>query len=116
MPKLPLLLVSLIVVIAASYLTLLANDSLVDKPQKFESIMAVNQARQLYLTRKGEGMDFSQGPCLSNALMPGWVVDIAHNPRQQMDDLAQNQCPAFREGQAKHFVEFDVNGELIRVK
>ena len=86
------------------------------KPQKKQSDTAVNQAKNLYEARKKEKMDFSNGPCLSDALMSGWVADIAHNPRTQIDDLPQNQCPAYREGKAKHFVELDTNGELIRVK
>jgi hypothetical protein len=61
-------------------------------------------------------MDFSCGPCLSDALMPDWVLDVAHNPRQAMDDLPSNQCPSFREGRAKHFVELDLEGNLIRAK
>ena len=116
MPKKVRLPITLVLVIIVTFLTLLANGSLIDKPQKFGKGTAVNQAKHLYSLRKNEGMDFSKGPCLSDALMPGWVVDIAHSPRQSVDDLAENQCPAYREGNAKHFVELDVNGELIRVK
>ena len=57
----------------------------------------------------------SNGPCLSNELMPDWVADIAHDPRLPVDNLPENQCSAFRDGKAEHFVELDVNGEVIKV-
>lgn len=77
---------------------------------------AINQSRFLYLQKKKLGEDFSSGPCLSNAILPNWVADIAHSPRQDIDDLSQNQCPSFLEGSAEHFVELDPNGNLIRAK
>lgn len=76
----------------------------------------VNRAQKLYKDRKAIGMDFSTGPCLTNDLAEEWVADIAHNPREKMDNLAENQCPAFLEGRAKHYVELDIEGEVIRVK
>lgn len=77
---------------------------------------AVGKAQKIYKDREAIGTDFTTGPCLTNDLLPDWVVDIAHNPRQKQDDLAENQCPAFLEGRAKHFVELDLDGEVIRVK
>jgi hypothetical protein len=41
-------------------------------------------------------------------------VDIAHDPRQDVDDDPANQCQRYREGEASHFVELDPSGELIR--
>src|SRR5258708_30905708 len=76
----------------------------------------LNQAKVVYKQAKDLGTDFSSGPCLTNALSPDWVLDIAHNPRQEVDNLPQNQCSAFREGKAHHFVELDPQGNLIRVK
>lgn len=77
---------------------------------------AVTQAQALYEQKKKIGTDFSSGPCLTNDLMPGWVVDIVHDPRITNDDLPANQCPAFVEGRSKHFVELDINGNIIRVR
>lgn len=77
---------------------------------------AVGKAQKIFKDRKALGIDFTAGPCLTNDLMPDWVVDIAHNPRQPSDELAENQCPAYTEGRAKHFVELDLDGEVIRVK
>jgi hypothetical protein len=62
--------------------------------------------------------DLSNGPCLSERL-PGlsdWAVDIAHDPRQQVDDEPANQCQSFREGQTHHFVELTPDGRLIRAE
>ncbi len=77
---------------------------------------AVRQAQLLYRQKKGQGLDFTDGPCLTNDLMPNWVADIVHNPRTKIDDLPQNQCQAYIEGRAKHFVELDTNGNLVRVQ
>lgn len=77
---------------------------------------AINQAQNLYRFRKSLNEDFSKGPCLSNDLIPGWVADIVHSPRQPIDDLKENQCSAYLEGRADHFVELDLDGNLIRAK
>lgn len=76
---------------------------------------AVSAALSLYKKEVLAGRDMSSGSCLSNDLMPGWVVDIVHSPREAVDDLPENQCQAFREGRASHFVELDTNGNLVRV-
>lgn len=55
-----------------------------------------------------------EGPCLSNEIIPGWVADIAHQPRTQKDNSPVNQCDAYREGRAKHFVELDPDGHYLR--
>jgi hypothetical protein len=77
---------------------------------------AINQAQNLYYVRRNLGEDFSKSPCLSNDLIPGWVVDISYSPRQPVDDLPENQCSAYLEGRAKHFVELDPEGNLIRAR
>lgn len=58
--------------------------------------------------------ELENGPCLSNEVAPGWVCDIAHSPRQDVDNNASNQCSAFREGRATHFVEVDTNCRFIK--
>lgn len=80
-----------------------------------EADSAVNQARKVFLQKKELGIDFTGGPCLTNDLLPDWVVDIVHSPRQNIDNLAENQCAAFTEGRAKHFVELDADGNVVRV-
>lgn len=116
MPKISLLIIALVVIILTGLTTVFLNSVGPKATSKSEIDTAVNQAKHVYRQRKEMGEDFSNGPCLSDALMPGWVVDIAHSPRLPIDDLPQNQCPSYREGRAQHFVELDLDGNLIRVR
>ena len=61
-----------------------------------------------------EGADLNSGPCLSNNLIPDWVCDVAHDPRQPIDDQPANQCSNFAAGKAHHFVEMDGNCQFIK--
>ncbi len=116
MPKQILTILVLTILFSTAFLTLIFNKAFIKGSTKTEIDTAVNQARYLYSQRKKLGEDFSNGPCLSEALLPNWVVDIAHNPRSPVDDLPQNQCQSYREGRSKHFVELDTNGNLIRAQ
>lgn len=75
---------------------------------------AMNNAQDLYMTYQKAGIDLSDGPCLSNDLMPGWVADLVHNPRIASDDDPKNQCQAYMEKRAGHFIELDLNGNFVR--
>lgn len=116
MPKITLLIVALAIIITTGITTVYFNSREPKEIPKSEIDTAVNQAKFLYNQRSLMGEDFSNGPCLSNALMPRWVVDIVHSPRSPVDDLPENQCPAYREGRAEHFVELDLAGNLIRAR
>lgn len=83
---------------------------------RFSRKAAIRRAMELYRQRQAEGMDLSNGPCLSEEVIPGWCVDIAHNPRQPIDDEPDNQCASFLEGRVSHFVELDPEGNLIRAR
>lgn len=85
------------------------------KTRTIDPELAVAKAKEAYRDQLAEGVDFSSGPCLSNELFEDWVADIAHSPRTEIDELPENQCSAFREGRARHFVELDRNGNLIQV-
>jgi Tfp pilus assembly protein PilP len=79
---------------------------------------AVNEAMAAYRQAKDDGTNLSRGPCIAEQL-PGladWVADVAHDPRQPVDDVPANQCRRFRAGQAHHFVELDTSGRLIRAQ
>lgn len=114
--KLFLALISLSVVVVTAWLTLRLNGPQTRALPKNEIDTAVNQAKHLYNQQKALGEDFSNGPCLSNALLPGWVLDIVHSPRQPVDNLPANQCSAYLEGRATHFVELDTEGNLVRAQ
>lgn len=79
---------------------------------------AVDAAQAAFLQVNATGKDLSAGPCISESLpgLPDWVADIAHDPRQPIDDESANQCRRFRSGQAQHFVELNVDGQLIRAE
>jgi hypothetical protein len=74
---------------------------------------AIRRALELF-RQKIDGMDFSNGPCPSEEIIPGWAVAVAHSPLQLVDNLPENHCQAFRERKVYHFVELDPEGNLIR--
>ncbi len=116
MSKNSLLLFVLTVILITAYLTIAINASPNKSVSRNEIETAVNQAKHIYRQEKEKGRDFSKGPCLSDALLPNWIVDIAHKPRLPLDDFPQNQCPGYLEGKTQHFVELDPKGNLIRAK
>jgi hypothetical protein len=79
---------------------------------------AVDEAQAAYDQVAPTQRDLMRGPCISESLpgLPGWVADIAHDPRLPVDDEPANQCQRYRDGEAEHFVELDVNGTLIRAE
>jgi hypothetical protein len=80
-----------------------------------ERSVAVAAARAAYAQARSEGVEMASGPCLGT-VAPDWVVDVAHDPRQPVDDDPANQCVAYRSGEAHHFVELDPEGNLIRAR
>lgn len=77
---------------------------------------AIRRAKQLFEHIQREGRDLEAGPCISEEILPGWCVDIAHDPRQPEDNLPQNQCQSYRTGRVRHFVELDPKGNVIRAE
>jgi len=66
-----------------------------------------------------QNLNYTNGPCLSDSNaewnINDWVCDIAHSPRQTIDNNVENQCLEFKEGKAHHFVEVDLECNLIKV-
>jgi hypothetical protein len=85
-------------------------------PSQSEKEKAVAAARDAYASAKGT--DFRRGPCIAERLpgLPDWVADVAHDPRQKVDNEPANQCVRYESGAAHHFVEIDPNGKLIRAQ
>ncbi len=83
-----------------------------------EQEQAIAAAMLIYEDVAASGVDLSNGPCIAEELedVPGWSVDIAHDPRQEIDNDPANQCRAYRDGRTTHFVELDPDGELIRAQ
>ncbi len=72
----------------------------------------------VYLCQKYEG-NLSNGPCLSDGNNEwnynDWVCDVVHVPRNDIDNLEENQCSEFRNGNANHFVEVsNTDCEFVR--
>ena len=79
---------------------------------------AIDAAATAYAEAQSSGVDLEPGPCIAEQLpeLDDWVVDIAHDPREDIDDDPANQCRRYRDGEASHFVELDPQGELIRAE
>lgn len=87
-------------------------------PSQSEKSQAVGQALVAFKQAQQSGKELSAGPCIAEHL-PGlddWAADIAHDPRQSVDDDPANQCSSYRNGQTHHFVELTPQGELIRAQ
>jgi hypothetical protein len=84
-------------------------------PSEAERDAAIAAARDAYDEAIEQGVDMSNGPCLGE-IKENWVADVAHEPREEIDDDPANQCEAYRKGEADHFVELDPEGNLIRAE
>lgn len=73
------------------------------------------KARLRYNQAVAAGTDLANGPCLGK-IADDWVLDIAHLPRRESDNLPENQCEEYRSGQVRHFVEMTPKGEVITVQ
>jgi hypothetical protein len=66
---------------------------------------------------KNQGQSLDNGPCLSSVFeeweVEDWVCDVAHWPREEVDNLPENQCPEYGVT-ASHFVELNPECEFIR--
>ena len=76
-----------------------------------EETIALAQAA--FERAQAEGVDMANGPCLG-LIEPGWVADVAHEPRQPVDDEPENQCEEYRSGDVDRFVELDPQGRYIK--
>lgn len=73
---------------------------------------AINCAGNLYQEKKNSGMQFNS-QCLG--ICGNYAVDVVHVPRIEEDNLIENQCIDYVEGKAKHFIELDKEGEIVKV-
>lgn len=44
-----------------------------------------------------------------------YAVDLVHVPRNEEDNLSENQCEDYRQGIVTHFIELDKSGEIVRI-
>lgn len=75
--------------------------------------LAIARCKELYRQKFALGEDMSAEPCLSENIVTGWVCYVVHSSRTTEDDNPANQCEAYRDGRASHYVELDSSGQLI---
>lgn len=68
------------------------------------------------ISRLSTGEDLRLGPCLSDAIAPGWACDIAHDPREPVDDRAPFSCPVTTSGKPYRLVELDGTCGVLNVR
>jgi hypothetical protein len=71
----------------------------------------ISCAKNLYEQNKFL-MNFSS-QCLG--VCGDYAVDIVHVPRNDEDNLPENQCEVYRKKEVIHFIELDKNGEIVRI-
>ncbi len=74
----------------------------------------VELCKQLCYLALSNNRELANGPCLSNDFYPDYVCDVAHDPRQPIDNRPENQCSFYRMGIAHHFVEVTPECKFIR--
>ncbi len=98
-------------------LFLLAAGALLAAPAQQSAIVSKAQSLCQSAREKMSVDDWQKGPCVSNdgKELPGWAVDVAHVPREKVDDDAANQCSSVAEGRVDKFIELDEDCRVIRV-
>lgn len=98
-------------------LTIISSGCAQNPDQKDNAETAKTECINLCNQQLEKGTDLSDGPCLSDpdVIAGDWVCDIAHSPRKPVDNQQENQCKAFREGRAHHFVEIDESCNIITI-
>ena len=80
---------------------------------------AIEKCIQLCQEAKTKGINLSRGPCLSDIVtyeVEDYVCDVAHSPREDIDNMRENQCKEFRNGLKHHFVEVSPECKFIRMR
>jgi hypothetical protein len=83
-----------------------------------ETDEAMAAAQTAFQQAKSSGTDLDRGPCIAEQLpgLPDWAADVAHQPRQPVDNDPANQCTSYRSGQTHHFVELAPDGQIIKAQ
>ena len=90
------------------------NKEATERESEIESL--IQECKNACKEAIANGIDLSNGPCLLDPMSnSSWVCDIAHKPREAIDNLKENQCKAWHNKTATHFIELTPNCELIRV-
>ncbi|HLD78685.1 MAG TPA: hypothetical protein VJB16_06680 [archaeon] len=105
------LLIGIVFIVLASGCT---QQPLADADDKVD--VAIAACRTTCAQALAQHRDLSAGPCLLDPVSehPEWVCDVAHDPREAVDNDPANQCASYRSGASKNFVEVAPDCELIR--
>ncbi len=97
---------------------LLVSGCVAPESAKYKDPAELAKAYCILMCQQYDYDDKPSGPCISERHtewnVDDWVCDIAHSPREEIDNLPENQCQEFIEGRAHHFVEVTPDCELIR--
>ena len=74
----------------------------------------IKKAQAIYADAVSKNTSFTNGPCLGT-ISDDWVLDLVHSHRDPIDDRPGNQCSDFLIGKAHHFIELDLQGDLVRI-
>ena len=74
---------------------------------------ALRQARTLLDQKLKSGYDLDTRPCLAEEIVPGWAIDLVHQPIEEVDKLPQNQCQKYISGEVENIILFDEFGHQI---
>jgi hypothetical protein len=44
-----------------------------------------------------------------------YAVDLVHVPREEVDNRMENQCEDYRLRRVNHFIELDLDGNIVRI-
>jgi hypothetical protein len=104
-------------ILIMTIMSFIGRDSVeeIDPTADYEKFL-ITKAKTIYNEQASIGVSMINGPCLSNNLDTGWVLDVVNDPRTAIDNLEENQCEEYINGNASHFIELDTEGNLIRMQ
>ena len=82
------------------------------QPSELSATDLENKCINLCKINLDKGINLSNGPCLG-LIATDWVCDVAHSPRQEIDNLIENTCEDFANGNANHFIEVNETCKVI---
>lgn len=91
--------------------SLLDENGVVQNPQLYDEYPR-DSCIKACLNEKQNGRDLSEGPCLGIVAV-FYACDVAHNPREDVDNMVGNQCEDYIQGRVPHYVEVDENCNFI---
>jgi hypothetical protein len=102
------------VIIAMSCVTACGSDGSNAPKHSTRPARLANLAHAAWRDASADGTNMDDGPCLG-IITDDWVADVAHDPREAVDDERANQCDEYHAGKAHHFVEVTPTGRVFSI-